>query len=183
MKVYVACSGEENVDVKYLNLASDVATSLVRMNHKLIFSGNEAGASGKCYMTFRYESGKIKAIMDVHDTHYLDNIEVDAYEVVPSRFDANKLIYQSSDMILILPGGVDVISLFFSLLEESKKRHEAKPIIIFNYDNFYTPLLKYIEDLYKNSFISKDTIKLFSIVSDIKSLERYLRVKNEEEER
>ncbi len=183
MKVYVACSGEDDIGVKYRNLASDVATSLVRLNHKLVFSGCDTGASGKCYMTYRYESGKIKAIMDVHDTGYLDNIEVDAYEVMPSSFEANKMVYQASDVILILPGGLETINLFFSLLEEAKKRHEKKPIILFNYDNFYTPLLKYLEELYKGSFISKDTIKLFSIVNDIKSLERYLKVKDEEEER
>ncbi len=183
MKVFVACSGEENVGIKYRNLASDVATSLVRLNHKLIFSGCDTGASGKCYMTYRYESGKIKAIMDVHDTKYLDNIEVDAYEVMPSTFEANKMIYQASDMILILPGGLECITLLFSLLEESKKRNEKKPIILFNYDNFYTPILKYLEELYKESFVSKESIKLFSIVNDIKSLERYLKVKDEAEER
>lgn len=183
MKVFVACSGDDDIGVKYKNLASDVATSLVRLNHKLIFSGCDTGASGKCYMTYRYESGKIKAIMDVHDSKFLENIEVDAYEVMPSTFDKNKMIFQASDMILILPGGLECINLLFSLLEEMSKRNEVKPIILFNYDNFYTPILKYLEDLYKTSFISKETIQLFSIVNDIKSLERYLKIKDEEEER
>lgn len=183
MRVFVACSGEENIDLKYRNLASDVATSLVRLNHKLIFSGCDTGASGKCYMTYRYESGKIKAILDVHDKNYLDNIEVDAYEVMPSSFEKNKMIYQASDMILILPGGLECINLFFSVLEESKKRSENKQIILFNYDNFFTPILKHLGYLYNENFVSRDTIKLFSIVNDIKSLERFLKESDMSEER
>ncbi len=183
MRVFVACSGDENVLIKYRNLASDVATSLVRCNHKLIFGGSSTGCSGKCYMTYRYEAGKIKAIIDVHDTKYLEDIEVDAYEVMPSSFEKNKMIYQASDMILILPGGLGEINLLFSLLEESKKRNEKKPIILFNYDNYYTPLLRFLESAHNVEFLSKDDIQLFSIVNDIKSLERYLKVKDEEWER
>lgn len=183
LKVFVACSGEENVEIKYRNLASDVATSLVRLNHKLIFGGYDTGCSLKCYMTYRYESGKIKAILDVHDSKVLENIEVDAYEVLTSTFERNKLIYQASDMILILPGGIDSINIFFSLIEETKKRNDKKPIILFNYDNYYTPLLKFLESVHSHEFLSKEDIKLFSIVNDIKSLERYLRIKDNEEER
>lgn len=183
MKVFVACSGVDNVSLKYRNIASDVATSLVRHNHKLVYGGGYTGMMGKCYMTFRYESGKIKAILDVHDSECLDSIEVDAYEVMPSTFDKSKMIYQSSDMFLILPGGMEVASLFFSLLEEKRARSEDKPIILFNYDGFFNPILKFLESAHKDEFVSIEDIKLFSIVNDIKSLERFLNAAYEEEER
>lgn len=183
MKVFVACSGVDDVSLKYRNLASDVATALVRCNHKLVYGGGYTGMMGKCYMTYRYEAGKIKAVLDVHDSSALDNIEVDAYEVMPSTFERNKMIYQSSDMFLILPGGIEVITEFLSLLEESKSRSENKPIILFNYDGYFNSILKFIEEAHKDNFISKDDVKSFSIVNDIKSLERFLRVCDEEEER
>lgn len=183
MKVYVACTGEENVLIKYRDLASDVATSLVRHNHKLVFNGCSTGCALKCYMTYRYEGGKIKAVLDVHDSSYLEDVEVDAYEVLPSTFERDKMIYQSSDMILILPGGLECVSLFFSLLEESKKRNELKPIILFNYNNYYTPLLKFLENSHKQEFVSKEDIKLFSIVNDLNGLESYLKTKDHEKER
>ena len=180
MKVFIACSGSENINHEYLTLASDVATLLVRHNHKLVFAGKDTGMMGQCFMTYKYESGKTKAILDVHDTDYLESLEVDAYEVEPSTFERTKMLYQSSDLVIIMPGDIEVLSEFMSIIEENKTRGESKPIVLFNYKNFYTPLLKLIENSYKDGFIRKEDIKLFSIVNDIASLDAYLHILEKE---
>ena len=43
MKVFVACSGVDNVPYNYRDLASEVATMLARNGHKLIFGGVDTG--------------------------------------------------------------------------------------------------------------------------------------------
>ena len=180
MKVFIACSSKDNVSSEYLNLASDVATMLVRLKHKLVFAGKDTGMMGKCFVTYKYEDGKTKAVLDVHDTDYLDALEVDAYEVEPSTFERTKILYQASDLILVLPGDIETFAEFMSILEEINTRDENKPIILFNYNNFYTPLLKLIENSYKQGFILKNEIKSFSIVNDLESLDAFLHNLNKE---
>lgn len=183
MKVFVACSSMDGLGREYLKLASDVATLLVRTNHKLLFSGKDAGMSEKCFMTFKYESGKTKAILDVHDTSNLESLEVDAYDVQATTFERNKELCSEADLVLILPGGIEVVSEFVSILDENNTKKLNKPIVLFNYNNFYTPLLKFFESSYKQDFLTKEDIKSFTIVDDIDKLIKYLKLLDDEKER
>lgn len=174
MKIFVACSGEESVDIKYRDLATDVATLLVRKQHKLLFGGLDTGAMHKCYMTYKYEGGKVKAIADVHDATVVNSLEVDAYEITPTTFEQIKRLYDQADLVLVLPGGINTLAEFFSILNEKKKKWSDKPIILFNYHNYYRGLLKFLEGVYNEGFATSSDMKLFGIVSDIQALESYL---------
>lgn len=175
MRIFIACSARESVPLKYRTLASDLSTMLAKLGHKLVFGGVDTGMMGKCYMTFKYEGGKVKGIAEVHDADTLKELELDAYEVAPTTFERTKLLYDSSDIVLILPGGIGTFAELFSMLDEKRQKGLDKEIIIFNYNNFYTPLLKYIRNCHEEGFISEHDIRLLNIVTDIKSLEFYLK--------
>ena len=174
MKFFVACSSKEGVTREYLNLSSSIATLLVRNNHKLVFAGKDTGMMGKVFITYKYEEGKIKAVLDIHDSESFDFAEVNAYEVAPSTFERTKILYQSSDAVLILPGDIEVFAEFMSVLEENKTKCVNKPVILFNYNNFYTPLLKIFENSFKEGFLEKDDTKSFVIIEDLENLDKYL---------
>lgn len=174
MKVFVATSGVESVEIKYREFASDLANMLAKNHYKLIFGGISQGMSGKLYMTYKYEEEKVKAIVELHDAKNLENIEVDAYDVTNTTFERTKLLYESADVIIILPGGIGTLAELFSMIDENRQKNINKPIILFNFDNFYTPLLKYLTKLHVDNFITNEVLKSFNIVTDIKSLELFL---------
>lgn len=182
MKVFVACSGVESVALEYRNLASEVATMLARNGHKLLFGGLDTGMMGKCYMAYKYEGGKVKAVVEVHDANNLDMLELDAYEVKPTVFERTKEFYNSSDLVLFLPGGIGTYGEIFSILDEKRQKKSDKKIILFDYNHFYTPLLKFLSDTYKEGFVSKKDLQLLDIVTDVKSLELFLRELEKENE-
>lgn len=180
MRIFIAASAKENIDLEYRTLATDVATILVRHQHKLLFTGQNKGMLEQVFMTYKYEGGKVKAIVDVHDAKNLDAIEVDAYDVEPSTFERTKKIYQSADMVIALPGDIEVLGELFGILEEKRKQGLTTPVILFNYRDFYTPFLKFIYKSYEHGFLDKEDLKLFSIVNDLDSLEKYIEKIKEE---
>ncbi len=182
MKVFVACSGVDNVAIPYRDLASNVATMLARNGHKLVFGGCDTGMMGNCYMAYKYEGGKVKAIVEVHDAPNLDMLELDAYEVKTNIFERTKELYESSDLVVFLPGGLGTMGELFSMLDEKRQKCQDKKIILFNYQNFYTPLLKFLSDTYKEGFVNKKDLQLLDIVTDVKSLELFLKGLEKENE-
>lgn len=182
MKVFVACSGVDNVPCGYRDLASEVATMLARYGQKLIFGGMDTGMMGKCYMAYKYEGGKVKAVVELHDADNLEMLELDAYEVKPSVFERTKELYSSSDVVIFLPGGLGTYGELFSMLDEKRQKKQDKKIILFNYNNFYTPLIKFLGDTYKEGFVNKLDLQLLDIVTDVKSLELFLKNLEKENE-
>ena len=181
MRVFVGCSTSSVVPIKYRDLACDVATMLTHNGHKLVFGGPQSGMLGKCYMTFKYEEAKTKAILDISEVAVLDDVDVDASKVSPSTFQKRENIYISSELILILPGEVGTLAELFSIMDEKIKKHGDIPIVLFNYDNFYTPLINFLKDMEQNGFINESHLQAFDVVTDVKSLEMY--IKNHESEK
>ena len=184
MRIYVGCSTSSIVPIEYRNLACEVATMLTRNGHKLVFGGASSGMLGKCYMTFKYEGAKTKAILDASEVSVLDDVDVDASHIAPSTFQKRENIYVSSEIILIMPGEIGNLAELFSIMDEKIKKHSEIPIILFNYENFYTPLIKFLRNMEREGFINENHLQTIDIVTDVTSLEMCIRrIENEIKER
>ena len=56
---------------------------------------------------------------------------------------------------MFLPGGIGTYSELFSAIEENKNNPHPKKIILYNYDYFYTPIIKELYHLYQEGFIDE----------------------------
>ena len=64
-------------------------------------------------------------------------------------------LIRESDVLIFLPGGIGTIYELFSSIE-SKRCHEFnKPIIIYNSNNFYDILLKFMNKMYNEKFVKE----------------------------
>lgn len=173
MKVFICCGASDEVDKKYGIMASSVSTSLARMGYKLLYGGADTGMMGKCYMTFKYEGQKVKAITDLKYAHMLENLEVDASEVKKNTFDRTSALYQEADVVLILPGGIGTLAELFSILEETRTRNNDKQIVLYNFDNYYLGVLSILREMHEKKFIKKEVIKLINVINEEKTLIKY----------
>ncbi len=174
MRVYIACSNRDYIPLEYRELASEVAFELAKRGHKLVFDGYETGMMGKSYMTFKYEGAHTKAIVDIKDTDNLNNLEIDAYDVVTSAMQRMEKIYKTSELVVILPGGISTLAEMMTFLDEIRIRQRSMRIILYNYNHYFSPIIKFLKDAYKNKFITAQELKLFDIVTDMAGLKIYL---------
>ncbi len=174
MRVYVACSSNDSVFLEYKELATDIASILAKRGHKLIFNGKETGMVGKVFMTFKFEEGHTKAIVDVKDTDDLEVLDVDAYEVTATTFQKRERMFKSAELIVILPGGVETIADLFGMLEEVVKRKLDIRIVLFDYKGFYKHIIEFIKTSYNKNFISRNELQKIDFITDIDSFERYI---------
>ena len=175
MRVLIIGSKSDQVNKKYRDITMDLCTRLAKLDHKMVFNGYTSGLLGNAFMVFKYEGKKTKAVADLDMADEVSDLELDKFDIVRNTFDRTKGLYESSELVLILPGGLGTLAELFSIIEEKRTRKKELPIIIFNYDNYYTPLLNVLTKMYEEHFITNNDLKLFDIVSDIDMLERYLK--------
>ena len=125
---------------------------------------------GICYDEFKKKERKILA----HTVDkYCDDLQLlkKAKKYVhDDTFIRTKLIYDSADILLFLPGGTGTISEFFSMLEENRTTETPKKIILFNYDNFFDKLLDLIAFISKEKFNNQNNYDYFKVITKIEEL-------------
>ena len=80
-------------------------------------------------------------------------------------------MFLNSDFIVCLPGGVGTYSELLSYIEEKRSNDNDKPIIIYDENEFYTPVIKVLEELVQEKFVDANIFDMFSIVRNKNELE------------
>lgn len=173
VQVYLACSKEET-KMQYKELASMVATKLSSLGFNLVSKVFDSGMVFKSIMTFKYEGKAVIGVNDVNDAEYIDDSELYDSIVTKNTFERTKEILRMSDLIIILPGGIGTLAELFSIIEEIRTKKINKKVILFNYKNYFSDILKFIIKAHDEGFISGTDIKLISIVNEIDTLNDYL---------
>ena len=85
----------------------------------------------------------------------LKELDADTSIVAENTVERFQKLYENSDCILFLPGGIGTYSELFSAIEENKNNSHPKKIILYNYDYFYTPIINELYHLYQEGFIDE----------------------------
>ena len=89
-----------------------------------------------------------------------------------SYINKESVIYDKSDVILILPGGLGIMADLFSAITNNKK------VILYNIDYFFTPIIQYLYKLYNCNFIDVVPSDYMVIENDYKKIVNMIREMN-----
>lgn len=181
MRIFISAANSNGLDIKYRKMATEVAEVCAKRNHKLVFNGALTGLAEKCYMAFKYEDARIKAILDIKETDNLNQLEVDAYDVTINTMQRIEHSYKASHLVIILPGGIMALAELFTILDEIKRRKSATKLLLYNEDHYYDTLIDFMKKAYHEGFISDEELQGFDIITRLVDLEDYLKKMEEEE--
>lgn len=71
-----------------------------------------------------------------------------------------------SDILIFLPGGLETLDDLLFCINYNKKLSQKKPIIIYNYSNFYSNFINWMEELSLTNFINPSS-ELFCICQNV----------------
>ena len=90
----------------------------------------------------------------------VDVLDLDASEITLNTFKRTEALFESSEAILLLPGGIGTFREFFAMIDEKRTKGYDKPIILFNYNKFFSPLLNVLTKCYEDGFVSKKDLRI-----------------------
>ena len=163
MKVGIMCgSYPGNVEV---NDSSKIVIEALTMKPYTIVKG--AGVNGTM--------GKVEEIARENGREILSiGNPIELKIPVMSTFERLERIYENSDVVLFLDGGVGTVSEFLSFLNNKIETEGDKPLILYNPNGIYNLLLKDLEQRRRLGLIRDNYKDYFDEAKNLNHLAYYL---------
>ena len=166
MNVFIGCSSSEKISNKYLELTKEISSYLVSMDYNLVFGACSKSMMGICYYKFINNGKGVTSVTpDVYEDD-LKNLEESRQIITSNTITRFETIYELSNLIVILPGGIGTLAELCSTIEEIRTIDNNKEVILVNYDGFYDEIINWIKKGKKLGFVSLELDSIISIVEN-----------------
>lgn len=166
MEIFVGCSSSKDIDNKYLKVAYTVGTLIGQNGHNLIFGSSEDGMMGEVYRAVKNSGGKITAIIPKEYRGILTEVEADNVITTDTATDQLKMLVNSGDITIILPGGYGTLAELVTSIQNKKLGEHTKKIFILNCYGYFDDFLNMVDKIYENKFDIYDRDLLFTVVDN-----------------
>jgi len=177
-KICIYCSSSDAVDNKYFELAQRTAKLMVEKNYDLVYGGANVGIMRSIAENVKIAGGKVIGVMPerIHSKG-LGFKDSDDFFVTKDMHERKAKMAELADAFIALPGGFGTIEELVEVITHKQLNYHTKPIVIINYDNFYSNLVNLFEDFYIHKFSKEVYRKLYYIadneISAIEYIENY----------
>lgn len=162
----VYCGSNLGEDPLFLKRAIELGHLLAQKRIRLIYGGGSIGLMGTIADTMLENKGDVVGIIP----QFLKNLEVEhqglteliVTEDMPTR---RQKMMEMADGFIILPGGIGTFEEFFEAFSASQLKLHKKPIGLLNINDFYTPLLTFLEKVIAQKFMPKENLTLITTAS------------------
>ena len=174
INIFISCSSHIEIDEKYIKDADYIANVLSKNNDLVIGIASCEGVPGKVLNSFRENNRNIEIVTLKIYNEDQDKFNYANFNYVDTTFDRTKIIYDKSDVLLMLPGGTGTLAEILSFLEEKRTKNDNKDIILYNKDNYYIKLIEIINNYVKNNFNDSNIFNYIKVFNDKSDLLRYM---------
>ena len=163
MNVMILSSSKEEIDDYYKSVARSVAGYLASSELDLVYGASSSSMMGICYQEFVKYNRNIYAFTTEKYCDDLRNLPMAKYYIRESTFDMKKAMFEKSDIIVVLPGGIGTLSELLSYIEENRSNDKDIPIEVYDENGYYQELFEMLSLMKNKGFIDEDTINTINI--------------------
>lgn len=164
MEVFIATSSSNIIDPKYLRLARETSKYFTSRDFNLVFGGANFSMMGECYHAFSEEGKQIEAFTVEKYENDLKGLPKANCHLVSDTLTRFKWMFDISEVIVILPGGIGTLAEFGSALEEYRTINKKKLIILYNYEGFYDKIIDWMYEAKETGFLSESLFNDFKVI-------------------
>ncbi len=172
LRVAVCSTYSENIDKKYYDASKEVLEFLAQSGCDLNWGSGSLSLMGLSYNVFKEHNRKIYGYTTQKYVNFLEDLKYATHTIYDTTFDLKKNLFESSDFILILPGGIGTVSEFLAYLEEIRSNDKLVPLILYNAYGHYDTTIALIDDLIKRSFNNLNIRNFFKVVDNIEDFKK-----------
>ena len=159
------------VNQKYYNLARQIGEFLGKKQISIIYGGGKVGLMGKISQSAFNSDGKVIGVIpEILVSKEIKNLDITETIVVKDMTERKKKLFELGDAFLILPGGSGTIEEATEVISWSILGIHKKPIIIFNFENYWDPMIEMYNNAKQNKFGNKN---LQTLCENVKTFEEF----------
>jgi uncharacterized protein (TIGR00730 family) len=169
--ICVYCGSANGVAERHKKTAHDVSAALAKHKLDIIYGGGHVGLMGIVADAALAEGARVIGIIPEHiRAKEIQHMGLSELHVVPDMHTRKRMMVDRSDAFVVLPGGFGTLDETIEIITWKKLKLHGKPIIIFNDDHYWDPLIALIEHTVKSGFADKKDLELYKVVTTIEGL-------------
>lgn len=155
--ITVYCGSRSGHDPKWVELAKACGKEMVARDLSLVFGGGRNGLMGAVARAVIDAKGRSAGIIP-ESLLVMEPAMEELTElfVVDSMHTRKSLMAERGDAFLVLPGGIGTFEEFFEIWTWHQIGLHNKPIVLFNVDGYYTPLLQFLQQALDFGFLTAE---------------------------
>jgi uncharacterized protein (TIGR00730 family) len=173
--VCVFCGSREGSKPEYKLAAIELGKLLSEVKFRLVYGGGNLGLMGALASSAQQNNCEILGIIPQHlMEREVGKTNLKNLIITKNMHERKNLMYNESDAIMILPGGVGTLDEFFEIITWGQLGLHKKYIFLLNIDGFWSPLLNLLAHQVNHGFMDKSINNLFSVVATPREAINYL---------
>ncbi len=164
MNICIFGASSDNLDPLYYQEAEAFGASLVSASHRLIFGGGANGVMAACARGVKAAGGEIIGIVprlfDEPDFLFEGCTDLLYTDTMSAR---KEKMFSLGEAFVALPGGIGTLDEFFECITLKQLGLLSGPIVLLNTKGFYDPLVKFLQKLADERFMSHACLDLLQV--------------------
>ena len=149
--VCVFCGSRDGSKPEYKLAAIELGKLLSEVKFRLVYGGGNLGLMGALASSAQQNNCEILGIIPQHlMEREVGKTNLKNLIITKNMHERKNLMYNESDAIMILPGGVGTLDEFFEIITWAQLGLHKKYIILLNIDKFFCLQFFYYLKFYKN---------------------------------
>ena len=169
--VCVFCGASNNAPKTHLDIGTEFGTALAKNNIRLIYGGGDCGVMGTVANSVLRNKGQVTGVFPMS----LKNIESEHASLseiimVESMHERKRIMFERSEAIVVLPGGFGTMDEMFEIITWKQLRFHEKPVVIFNHEGYWDPLVALMDNIIETGFAKTETRNLYKVENTIEGV-------------
>ncbi|AIL65495.1 LOG family protein yvdD [Rickettsiales bacterium Ac37b] len=170
----IFCGASPNIPQNFLDEAYNLGKLLAQNKRTVVYGGSKYGAMGAIADGALSASGEVIGVfpqsITIAGTREIMHTHLTKLITVPDMHSRKMSIFNLSDAFITFPGGFGTMDETFEIITWKYLKMHKKPIIIYNYQNYYNGLIQLIDHFIDLGFANSSIKSLYHIVEDIDQL-------------
>jgi uncharacterized protein (TIGR00730 family) len=164
--ICVFCGAQNAVPKEHLDMARELGIDMAKAGKQLVYGGGDCGLMGAVANGVLEGKGKAIGVFP----RSLGRIEVEHKGLtnmimVDSMHERKQLMYDHSDVFVILPGGCGTLDEMFEVITWRQIKIHDKPVVIHNHNGYWDHLAQLLEHMVATGFAKPETRSFYTFVN------------------
>lgn len=157
MNICVYCGSSPGNDEGFLEQAERFGELLARNGHRLIYGGASIGVMGALADSVMKHGGDVTGVIPRNlFKKEVGHTGITTLITVANMHERKSKMAGLADAFVALPGGFGTLEELFEIITWNQIGIFQKPVTVFNYNGFYSHLIRMIDHAVESGFIRPD---------------------------
>ena len=164
----VFCGSRPGEDPSHAAMAKQLGEAMAERGVRLVYGGGRIGLMGIVAQAVFEGGAPVSGVIpDFLLKLEVGNDQVGDLIITESMHTRKAKMFEMSDAIVILPGGLGTLDEAFEVITWKQLRQHDKPVVLLNSNGYWDPFVALVESIVSGGFAHAKVTELFTVVDSV----------------